>query len=244
MIKMQTGELLYKGKAKSIYRTEKDDELLAVFRDDITAFNGEKKDEFAGKGEYNFAASAFFFDFLEKNGVKTHYLRAVDERSMVVSKLDMIPLEVIARNRAAGSIVKNFPFKEGQILNPPVIVTDYKDDERGDPSINDDLVVALGLLTPDELMNVRETTLKINRILSDFFEELGLILVDFKIEFGRKDGMIVLGDEISMDSMRLWDSESMESFDKDVYRYDKGDFMSAYARVVEKINQWKDSHME
>ncbi|UUX93849.1 phosphoribosylaminoimidazolesuccinocarboxamide synthase [Methanoplanus endosymbiosus] len=241
---MQTGELLYKGKAKSIYRTDKDDELLAVFRDDITAFNGEKKDEFAGKGEYNFAASAFFFDFLEKNGVKTHYLRAVDERSMIVSKLNMIPLEVIARNRAAGSVVKMFPFEEGQILDPPVVVTDYKDDERGDPSINDDLIVALGLLTPEELADVREKTLTINRLLSDFFEGLGLILVDFKIEFGRKDGMILLGDEISMDSMRLWDMSTMESFDKDVYRFDKGDLMSAYARVVEKINQWKDSHME
>jgi len=244
MIKMQTGELLYKGKAKSIYKTEKDDELLAVFRDDITAFNGEKKDEIAGKGKYNFSASVFFFDFLEKNGIKTHYLRSVDERSMLVSKLDMIPLEVIARNRAAGSIVKKFPLEEGQVLNPPVIVTDYKDDGRGDPPINNDLIVALGLLTPEELINIRETTLKINSLLYNFFDELGLILVDFKIEFGKKDGVILLGDEISMDSMRLWDKETMESFDKDVYRFDKGDLMSAYARVVEKINQWKNSHLE
>jgi phosphoribosylaminoimidazole-succinocarboxamide synthase len=156
----------------------------------------------------------------------------------------MIPLEVIARNVAAGSIVKKLPFKEGQILNPPVIVTDYKDDERGDPSVNDDLIVALGLVTRDELAEIKEITHKINKLLYDFFDELGLIFVDFKIEFGKCGGEIILGDEISMDSMRLWDKVTKESFDKDVYRFDKGDVMTAYAKVVEKIMNWQKENVK
>ncbi|MDD3406643.1 MAG: phosphoribosylaminoimidazolesuccinocarboxamide synthase [Methanomicrobium sp.] len=240
---MEMGELLYKGKAKSIYKSEKDDELISCFRDDMTAFNGEKKDSFSGKGAYNAAVSAFFFDYLEKNGVKTHFVRMLDERTMVVKKLEMIPLEVIARNVAAGSIVKKLPFKEGQVLNPPVIVTDYKDDERGDPSVNDDLILALGLVNSDELNEIKAVTLKINKLLYDFFDELGLIFVDFKIEFGRCGNEIFLGDEISMDSMRLWDKKTKESFDKDVYRFNKGDVMTAYAKVVGKIEEWKKEHL-
>ena len=236
---MAKKELLYEGKAKSVYGTDNPDELIAVFRDDITAFNGEKKDQFSGKGVYNATVSAFFFSMLEEKGIKTHFIGMIDERTMLVSKLKMIPLEVIGRNRAAGSLVKKFPFENGQVLNPPLIVTDYKNDERGDPPICDDIIYALGLLTPEELKEVREMTLKINRILFEFFDKLGLVFVDFKIEFGRLGDRIVLGDEISMDSMRLWDKETGESFDKDVYRFGKGDVMSAYGRVVEKIEEWK-----
>ncbi len=236
---MAKNELLYEGKAKSIYGTDNPAELISVFRDDITAFNGEKKDQLSGKGVYNATVSAFFFRLLEDKGIKTHFIKMTDERTMLVSKLEMIPLEVIGRNRAVGSIVRKFPFKEGQILNPPLVVTDYKDDERGDPPICDNIIYALGILTPEELGQVREMTLKINEILFEFFDKLGLLLVDFKIEFGRLDGEIVLGDEISMDSMRLWDKETGESFDKDVYRFGKGDVMYAYGRVVEKIEAWK-----
>jgi len=232
---MLKGELLYEGKAKSVYRSDTPGTLIVVFRDDITAFNGEKKDVLKGKGIYNARVSAFFFNYLEKNGIKTHYLGMLDDRTMAVRELQMIPLEVIARNIAAGSIVKKFPFREGQPLSPPVIVTDYKNDALGDPSINDDLILALGFLTPEELALVRQQTLRINLLLSEFFSELGIDLVDFKIEFGRSGGDIYLGDEISMDSMRLWDKETGESLDKDVYRYGKGDVMSAYARVVERI---------
>ena len=241
---MELGELLYKGKAKSIYKSGNEEELISRFRDDMTAFNGEKKDQFSGKGVCNATVSAFFFDYLEKNGVKTHFVRMLDERTMLVKKLQMIPLEVIARNIAAGSMVKKLPFTEGQVLNPPVIVTDYKDDEKGDPSVNDSLILALNLLTPEELEEVKETTLKINKLLYDFFDGLGLIFVDFKIEFGRCGGEILLGDEISMDSMRLWDKETKESFDKDVYRFNRGDVMSAYAKVVEKIEDWKKEHLK
>lgn len=232
---MSQPELLYKGKAKSVYLSENPGELVVIFRDDITAFDGGKKDVLSAKGAYNAAVSSFFFSYLEKNGIKTHFIKMIDENIMLVRKLEMIPLEVIARNRAAGSIVKKFPFEEGQILDPPVIVTDYKDDEHHDPSLNDDIILALGLLTRKELTYVKETTLKINRLLYDYFDELGLIFVDFKIEFGRLGDEILLGDEISMDSMRLWDKETGESLDKDVYRFEKGDVMSAYARVVEKM---------
>lgn len=235
---MDDDQLLYEGgKAKSVFRTSVAGELRVVFRDDITAFNGEKKDVLAGKGSYNARVSAFFFEYLEKNGIPTHFIRMEDERTMIVRELSMIPLEVIARNVAAGSIVKKFPFKEGQRIEPPVIVTDYKSDEHGDPSINDDLILALGFLSAEGLREVREMTLKINALLKDFFANAGLELVDFKIEFGRYDDTICLGDEISMDSMRLWDLETGESLDKDVYRFGKGDVLSAYGKVVDKILQ-------
>lgn len=237
MIEMDDDELVYEGKAKSVYRTPVAGELKVVFRDDITAFNGEKKDTLVGKGEYNARVSAFFFEYLEKNGIPTHFIRMEDERTMIVRELTMIPLEVIARNVAAGSIVKKFPFTEGQRIEPPVIVTDYKSDEHGDPSINDDLIIALGFLSPEGLREVRDMTLRINQLLKDFFAKAGIELVDFKIEFGRSDDTIYLGDEISMDSMRLWDLATGESLDKDVYRFGKGDVLSAYGKVVEKILQ-------
>lgn len=234
---MKKGRLLYTGKAKSVFASEDNqDEVIIEFRDDITAFNGEKHDTLEGKGLYNAKVSSFFFRYLEKNGVNTHFVSMPDERTMVAKALTMIPLEVIGRNRAAGSIVKKFPFTQGQVLDPPVIVIDYKDDVQGDPPIPDDVITALGLLTPEELQEIRATTLKINRRLYDFFDRHGLIFVDFKIEFGRDGDQILLGDEISMDSMRLWDKETGESLDKDVYRFGKGDVMDAYARVVTTIS--------
>ena len=233
---MKKGRLLYTGKAKSVFASEDNqDEVIIEFRDDITAFNGEKHDTLAGKGLYNARVSSFFFRYLEENGVKTHYVDMPDERTMVAKALTMIPLEVIARNRAAGSMVKKFPFSKGQIFDPPVLVTDYKDDERGDPPIPDDVITALGLVTPEELQKIRETTLRINKLLYDFFDGHNLIFVDFKVEFGRYGDQILLGDEISMDSMRIWDKETGESLDKDVYRLGKGDVMDAYARVVNTI---------
>jgi phosphoribosylaminoimidazole-succinocarboxamide synthase len=230
-----TDEPLYEGKAKSVYRSEKPEELIVRFRDDITAFDGEKKDVLSGKGSFNAAVSAFFFEYLDKHGIDTHFIRMVDDRTMVVRELAMIPLEVIVRNRAAGSIVRRYPFTEGQILDPPVIVMDYKDDSRHDPMINDDIIVALGLLNRDELATIRTMALEINRLLFAYFRERGIALVDFKIEFGKMGDVILLGDEISMDSMRLWDMETGESLDKDVYRFDKGDVLSAYERVVRRI---------
>ena len=225
-------ELLYTGKAKSVYHTDAKGKLIVEFRDDITAFDGGKKDVLARKGSYNAEVSAFIFRYLEENGVKTHFLKMIDERRMVVRELSMIPLEVIVRNIAAGSIVRNYPFKEGTPLKPPVIVIDYKDDSRHDPMLNDDLVVALGLTTATELKKLKTVALEVNRLLVKLMAEQGITLVDFKMEFGRQGRKIYLGDEISMDSMRLWDKKTGASLDKDVYRFNKGDVMATYTSVA------------
>jgi phosphoribosylaminoimidazole-succinocarboxamide synthase len=234
---MKQGKLLYAGKAKSVFHTDKKDTLIVEFRDDITAFDGGKKDTLKNKGSYNAGVSAFFFEYLEKHGVKTHYLRMLDDHRMAVRTLSMIPLEVIVRNVAAGSIVRNYPFKEGTKLSPPVIVIDFKDDSRHDPMLNDDLIVALKLATPAELTAIKKIALEINRLLFALLAKQGILLVDFKIEFGRKGKTIRLGDEISMDSMRLWDKKTKESLDKDVYRFNKGDVMATYNRVASRITR-------
>lgn len=234
---MKQKKLLYAGKAKTVYRTDTKGKLIVEFRDDITAFDGGKKDVLKNKGGYNADVSAFFFRYLEENGVKTHFVKMLDPRHMVVHELEMIPLEVIVRNIAAGSIVRNYPFKEGSILDPPVIVIDYKDDSRHDPMLNDDLIVALKLATPQELKKIKKVALEINSILVKLLAAQGITLVDFKIEFGRKGKTICLGDEVSMDSMRLWDKKTGESLDKDVYRFNKGDVMATYNTVAARITR-------
>ena len=232
---MKQGKLLYAGKAKSVYLSDARGQLVVEFRDDITAFDGGKKDVLKEKGSYNAGVSAFIFEYLQENGVKTHFVRMLDPRRMVVKQLEMIPLEVIVRNLAAGSIVRNLPFKEGTKLDPPVIVIDFKDDVRHDPMLNDDLIVALKLATPQELRKIKKIALQINSLLSGMLAKQGITLVDFKIEFGRLGKTICLGDEISMDSMRLWDKKTGESLDKDVYRFGKGDVMKTYNRVANRI---------
>ena len=231
--------LLYSGKAKSVYRTDTKGKLIIEFRDDITAFDGGKKDVLKNKGNFNAEVSAFVFRYLEKNGVKTHFVKMIDENKMIVRELSMIPLEVIVRNLAAGSLVRKYPFKEGSPLNPPVIVIDYKDDSRHDPMLNDDIIIALGLTTSAELKKIKTICLKINNLLKDFLAKRGIILVDFKMEFGRQGKTIYLGDEISMDSMRLWDKKTGKSLDKDVYRFDKGDVMATYNLVTKRITTTK-----
>ncbi|MGA2698035.1 MAG: phosphoribosylaminoimidazolesuccinocarboxamide synthase [Methanoregula sp.] len=234
---MKQKKLLYTGKAKSVYLTDVKGKLIVEFRDDITAFDGGKKDTLKNKGSYNAGVSAFVFSCLEKNGVKTHFLEMLDKKRMVVRELSMIPLEVIVRNLAAGSIVRNYPFKEGTPLKPPVIVIDYKDDSRHDPMLNDELIVALKIATPAELKKIKQIALKINTLLSGLMAKQGITLVDFKLEFGRQGKTIYLGDEISMDSMRLWDKKTGESLDKDVYRFNKGDVMATYNRVAARITK-------
>ena len=234
---MKQKKLLYAGKAKSVYRTDVDGKLIVEFRDDITAFDGGKKDVLKNKGSYNAEVSAFLFEYLGNNGVKTHFVTMIDPRHMVVRELEMIPLEVIVRNVAAGSIVRNYPFKEGTKLDPPIIVIDYKDDSRHDPMLNDDLIIALKLVTPAELKKIKKAALEVNRLLFSLLASQGITLVDFKIEFGRQGKTICLGDEISMDSMRLWDKKSGESLDKDVYRFEKGDVMATYNSVAQRITK-------
>ena len=232
---MKQLELLYSGKAKSVYQTDVKGTLIVEFRDDITAFDGGKKDVLRDKGSSNAGVSAFFFEYLERHGIKTHFIRTLDGNRMAVRELSMIPLEVIVRNLAAGSVVRTYPFSEGMPFNPPVIVIDYKDDTRHDPMLNDDLIIALGLVTPRELKKIKSIALKVNTLLSELLASRGITLVDFKIEFGRRGKSICLGDEISMDSMRLWDKKTGESLDKDVYRFDKGDVMATYHRVAGRI---------
>ncbi len=234
---MKCKDLLYKGKAKSVYTTDVKNRLIVEFRDDITAFDGGKKDILENKGNYNAEVSAFFFEYLEKNGVKTHFFTMLDPHHMVVRKLEMIPLEVIVRNIAAGSLVRNYPFHEGAPLDPPLIVIDYKDDSRHDPMLNDDIILALKFLTPSELKKIKKMALDINRLLSALLAAQEITLVDFKIEFGRQGKTVYLGDEISMDSMRLWDKKTGESLDKDVYRFEKGDVMAIYNKVTQRITR-------
>jgi phosphoribosylaminoimidazole-succinocarboxamide synthase len=229
---VKKGELLYSGKAKSLFRTDTPGELLVEFRDDITAFDGEKKDVLKKKGEYNAQVSRTIFLLLEEQGIPTHFIRMAGESSMIVRELSMIPLEIIVRNIAAGSLVRNYPIEEGTILSPPVIVIDYKDDSRHDPMLNDDIILALKLLSREELDEVREMALRVNNVLKAFFDERGILLVDFKLEFGRHGSVIIVGDEISMDSMRLWDASTGESLDKDVYRFSRGDVLDVYRRVA------------
>ncbi len=232
---MKSKDLLYQGKAKSVYTTDVKGKLIVKFRDDITAFDGGKKDVLLNKGNYNAEVSAFFFEYLERNGVKTHFFSMLDPHHMVVRQLEMIPLEVIVRNIAAGSLVRNYPFREGTPLCPPIIVIDYKDDSRHDPMLNDDIIVALNLLTSAEIKKIKKVALEVNSLLSDLLATQGITLVDFKIEFGRQGKTIYLGDEISMDSMRLWDKKTGESLDKDVYRFEKGDVMAIYHKVAQRI---------
>ncbi|MGM0771205.1 MAG: phosphoribosylaminoimidazolesuccinocarboxamide synthase [Halobacteriota archaeon] len=231
---MKTEEL-YSGKAKTIYKTDNPDELIAEFRDSLTAFDGQKKSEAAKKGYYNAQISKKIFEMLEEEGIRTHYLGMVSDTEMLVRKVEIVLIEVIPRNIAAGSITRKYPVKEGTIFKEPVLVFDYKSDEYGDPMINDDIAVAMGIATREEIDYIRSMALKINDILKSYFESKGFLLPDFKLEFGRVDGEIVLADEISCDTCRFWDVETGESMDKDIFRFDKGDLSKAYEEVARRL---------
>lgn len=229
-------KMLYEGKAKQVYLTDKENEYLIRYKDDATAFNGEKKDVIAGKGELNLAITTIIFEMLENFGIKTHYIETLNNRDMIVKKVTILPLEVIIRNIGAGSICKRLGLEEGVIFSEPVFEICYKDDSLGDPLINDDHSVALGLIKREELAYVKEETLKINQLLIEFFKNVDLTLVDFKIEFGKDvNGDIILADEISPDTCRLWDINTNEKMDKDRFRRDLGDLVEGYARVLERI---------
>ena len=228
--------MLYEGKAKQVYLTENADEYLIHYKDDATAFNGEKKDVIMGKGELNLAISTVIFEMLEKEGIKTHYINTVNERDMIVKKVTILPLEVIIRNISAGSICKRLALEEGIEFKHPIFEICYKNDELGDPLINDDHAVALGLIERDELEKIKLVTLEINKLRIKFFKKVGLRLVDFKIEFGKTDdGEIILADEISPDTCRLWDSETNVKMDKDRFRRDLGNLIEGYEEVLKRI---------
>ncbi|KCZ71647.1 phosphoribosylaminoimidazole-succinocarboxamide synthase [Candidatus Methanoperedens nitroreducens] len=232
MIKL---DALYSGKAKTIFKTDNPQKLIMEFRDSLTAFDGKKKSTAPKKGYYNARISEELFRLLEEGGIKTHFDSMLSDTEMVVDAVEIIKIEVIVRNIAAGSLIRKYPFKPGQKLDPPILLLDYKSDEYSDPMINDDIALALGLATREELLKIRELALRINSILVEYLNDRDLLLPDFKLEFGRRNGDIVLADEISCDTCRFWDKMTGESLDKDVFRYDKGDLASAYREVARRI---------
>jgi phosphoribosylaminoimidazole-succinocarboxamide synthase len=232
---MKKGELVYEGKAKQVYLTDDPDEALVWFKDDATAFNGEKKGTIQSKGVMNNAISSFFFELLGTKGISTHFIEKTDERSMRVKKLDILPIEVVVRNIAAGSLAKRLGWEEGRKLPQPVLELYYKDDALGDPLINRSHVAALGAAKPEQLDIVENLALKVNAILTEFLAAKNLLLVDFKLEFGVHKGQILLGDEISPDTCRFWDATTKEKLDKDRFRRDLGDVEGAYREVLKRI---------
>ncbi|MDB6079297.1 MAG: Phosphoribosylaminoimidazole-succinocarboxamide synthase [Akkermansiaceae bacterium] len=231
---------LYEGKAKRLWATEDPNVLRMEFKDDATAFNGEKKAQFENKGRLNNAISTLIYGFLEKEGVPTHFVRQIDERNVEVKKVDILMVEVIVRNLAAGSFSKRTGVEEGKVFSQPIVEYSIKSDALGDPLVNDDYIRELGLATPEELAFLRASALKVNGILSDFFAKCGLKLVDFKLEFGRlaeDPATIVLADEISPDGCRLWDLKTGEKMDKDRFRRDLGGVMEAYEEVLQRVKE-------
>jgi phosphoribosylaminoimidazole-succinocarboxamide synthase len=228
--------LMHKGKAKSVY--EKDmDTVLIEFRDDITAGDGAKKETIAGKGALNAEISAWIFELLEKSRVKTHFLGFGWPNKHIAKKVEIVPVEVICRNIATGSLLKRYPFREGQKFNPPVIEFGYKSDEYHDPMVNTDIALALDLVkNKEELEKMREVTLRVNSTLKDFLLSKSIILVDFKLEFGYDaEGNLLLADEISPDTCRFWDAETKEIMDKDRFRKDMGSVVEFYREVKSRL---------
>lgn len=231
-------ELLYEGKAKKIFLTEDQDTVLVYYKDDATAGNGAKKGTILNKGSMNNEITTRIFKYLEENGIKTHYIKTLSDREQLVRRVEIIPLEVIVRNLAAGSFSKRLGVPEGSDLKTTIFEICYKNDDLGDPLINDTHAVALGLATLEELKEIYAITDKINELLQSFFKKAGLILVDFKIEFGKdKEGNILLADEISPDTARLWDEKTREKLDKDRFRRDLGHVEDAYLEVLNRIRQ-------
>ena len=234
-------KLLYEGKAKRIYESDNPNEVICEFKDSLTAFNGEKADEEKGKGALNCAITTLIFQALEKEGIPTHLIKQIDETKQLVKKVDIILIEVVIRNIVAGSLSKRLGLKEGTKLPFTIVEFYYKKDELNDPLINDDHAMVLGLVkNRKELDLLREYGLKINKFLSEFFDKVGLTLVDFKIEFGRdKNGNIILADEITPDSCRLWDKKTGKKLDKDLFRFNLGNIKEAYTEVLNRLKDIK-----
>ncbi|WP_277678899.1 phosphoribosylaminoimidazolesuccinocarboxamide synthase [Gracilibacillus dipsosauri] len=230
-------KLLYEGKAKQVFTVKDSDELLVLsYKNDATAFNGEKKANFEGKGRYNNLISAKVFEYLRKNGVNSHFKEALNETEQLVEKTTIIPLEVVVRNVAAGSIVRRLGIEEKSTFHPPLVEFYYKKDELGDPFISDSHALLLTDATEDELAQIKQMALRVNEKLQAFFKEIHLQLVDFKLEFGRNQtGEIILSDEVSPDTCRLWDVRTGEKMDKDVFREDLGDLISVYDQILTRL---------
>lgn len=232
---MEKKEFLYEGKAKKIYRTADPDHFIVEYKDTATAFDGLKKEELQDKGVLNNKIASFFFELLEKNGINTHFVKRLSDREMLVKSLQIIPVEVVVRNIVAGSLSQRMGLPEGTKLKKTVLELNLKNDELHDPMINHYHVYALELATPEEMSVIEKTALKVNEILRDFLQTKNIVLVDFKLEFGRHKGQILLGDEISPDTCRFWDAVSGEKMDKDRFRRDLGNVTEAYREVLERL---------
>ena len=232
---MEKKELLYEGKAKKVYTTENPDVLIVDYKDDATAFNGVKKGTIVGKGVVNNRMTNHIFKMLEEKGIPTHFIEELSDRETAVKKVEIVPLEVIVRNVAAGSFSKKLGIKEGFRRLSPTLEFSYKNDELGDPMINDYYAVAIGAATREEIDKITELVFKINEILVDYFKSIKVDLIDFKVEFGRYKGQIILADEISPDTCRFWDSETHEKLDKDRFRRDLGHVEEAYEEIYRRI---------
>lgn len=233
---MEKGAMIYEGKAKKVYQTADENLYIVSYKDDATAFNGLKKGTITGKGVINNQMSNFLMQMLEKGGVPTHFVEELNERETLVKKVSIVPLEVIIRNISAGSFAKRYGVEEGIVFDAPTIEFSYKNDELGDPLFNSYHAVALKLATWEEIETIKTMAFKINELLKAYFKKLNIDLVDFKVEFGRlSDGTIVLADEISPDTCRLWDSENHEKLDKDRFRRDMGGVEEAYHEVMHRL---------
>ena len=229
---------LYEGKAKKVFATDDPQLLIVDYKDDATAFNGLKKGTISGKGVINNRMSNLLMQKLEKAGIPTHFVEELSERETLVKKVDIVPLEVIIRNIAAGSFSKRYGVEEGVVFDEPTIEFSYKNDELGDPLINDYHALALKLATKEEIETIKKYAFGVNDYLKAFWAECGVTLVDFKLEFGKiADGSIVLADEISPDTWRLWDSKTNEKLDKDRFRRDMGGVEDAYAEIMDRLTK-------
>ena len=229
---------LYEGKAKIVYETHEHDKLVLEFKDTASAFDGLKKEVIKGKGNLNAEISSVIFEILENQSIKTHYIKKLSDNEMLVWKAEPFPVEVVVRNLAAGSLVKRYGIKEETPLEPPLVEFFMKSDELHDPMVCINHIKLLNLAPVDLIPEMEKTALKVNDILKKFFAEKGILLVDFKLEFGRlPDGSIAIIDEISPDSMRLWDKSTGEKLDKDRFRFDLGDLLEGYKKVLSKLKK-------
>ena len=235
---MEQKEQLYEGKAKKVFATDDPELLIVAYKDDATAFNGLKKGTIVGKGVINNKMSNRLMAMLEKNGIPTHYVKELSDRETLVKKVSIVPLEVIVRNISAGSFAKHYGVEEGIVFDQPTVEYSYKNDALGDPLLNTSHALALKLATAEEVETIRTYALRINELLKAFWKTCGVTLVDFKLEFGRlTDGTIVLADEMSPDTCRLWDAATGEKLDKDRFRRDLGGVEEAYAKIMHRLEE-------
>ena len=232
---MEKKELLYEGKAKKVFTTEYPDVLIVSYKDDATAFDGQKKGTIVGKGAINNRMTNHVFKLLEAEGVPTHLIEELNDRETAVKKVEIVPLEVIVRNFSAGSFAKKLGMEEGIELKCPTLEFSYKNDDLHDPFINDYYALALGLATEEEIQTISRYAFKVNKVMRHYFDSLGIELIDFKIEFGRYHGQIILADEVSPDTCRLWDKETHEKLDKERFRRDLGHVEDAYQEVFRRL---------